>query len=85
MKYLLLLVPLLAGCTFDCHIELDLLAAVTPKPTSESRDGWLDAQGRVLAQEHGWTLTMLSTNPATPTVAYYHMTRSLVPLPAEKP
>ncbi len=81
---------LLQGCTFDCHIECDLLSmlpakAKEPKPTVESRDVWLDVNGRALAQEHGWTLTMIKFDPATPTLALYHLTRSLIPLPAEKP
>ncbi len=79
------------GCTGHLEVSVDTGEWFKPvpkpsaAPTVESRDCWLDGNGRVLAQDHGWTLTMVRVDAATPGIALYHLTRSLVPLPAERP
>ncbi len=94
MRRLLLLIPLLSGCTFDCHIDCDLsLLVPKPKPKApvaepqyERLNAYLNAEGLAKARDHGWLVVAMVNH--THGIQYY-LRRPLIaesaPMPAEKP
>ncbi len=77
MRYLLLF--LLTGCSFDCHIEMNadtFKVSTKPKPVEETTESYLTSEGVIRAHDHGWIIVSVEVREHG---NYYHLRRPIIP------